>query len=422
MLKMFPPKSSRKYDILLLGASGYTGILTAQHIAANFPTNLKWAISGTSSAKLKKLADQLKKDFPDRTQPEIEIVSVDEGEKFSSIIEQARVCISSVFYAAAGEQVVRACVEGGTDYVDCAAIASLLYIWFRKYHQKAQENEVALIHACGALITPLDIICWLAVQEISSRWSLKTKDATLRLDDLDTNLSGGTVRTVLTQASLNPKVQRQSQSPSALSVIEHPLKPAPFSGLYRHPRLGLLAATSVSADQDRAIIYRSWSLLEGTEKNYGPRFEFNEYEKASSVLGGIRLIVQSYILSFIMSLARIGPIKNFLLSLAPEPGNGPSSEVAKSVPVSMEVLATADWGTPEAKPTKFARVNFLYTGGHYPVSAMFMAEAAASLLYSRKLEGNITGGCLTPAILGSDFVERTRSHGAQYTVELIEED
>lgn len=123
-----------------------------------------------------------------------------------------------------------------------------------------------------------------------------------------------------------------------------------------------------------------------------------------------------------MGLARIAPIKNLFLSLAPTPGNGPNAELAKSVPVSMEALVAADPGIEGIKPTKFARVSFLYTGGHYPVSALFMAQAAASLLYTRELEGNIKGGCLTPAILGADFVERTQSVGVQFTTRFIEDD
>ncbi|KAI1136028.1 hypothetical protein F5Y05DRAFT_122003 [Hypoxylon sp. FL0543] len=123
-----------------------------------------------------------------------------------------------------------------------------------------------------------------------------------------------------------------------------------------------------------------------------------------------------------MSLARVGPIKRFLLSLAPPSGSGSDAELMKAVPVSMEALAAADTATDETKPMKLVRIEILYTGGHYPASAMFMAQAAASLLYSRKLEGDITGGCLTPAILGSDFIERTRSVNAQYTTEMIEKD
>lgn len=221
---------------------------------------------------------------------------------------------------------------------------------------------------------------------------------------------------------MSRQVQKEVQRPSALSTIEHPGKPPTVPVLHRHPRLGWLAATSITADQDRAFIYRTWGLLEGTDKSYGPRFEFNEYEKASSIFTGIGLVVQYYVLSLIMGLARIVPIKNLFLSLAPTPGSGPNAELAKSVPVSMEALVAADMEDEGTKPIKSARVNFLYTGGHYPLSALFMAQAAASLLYTRRLEGNIKGGCLTPAILGADFVERTQSVGVQYTTRFIEDD
>ncbi|KAI1386969.1 Saccharopine dehydrogenase-domain-containing protein [Hypoxylon trugodes] len=415
-------KSSRKYDILILGASGYTGTLTAQHIAAHLPTNLRWAISSTSRSKLESLAAKLKEEYSDRTQPHIEVINVNNTDKLGSVVEQAKVCISAVYYTAAGEQVIRACIESGTDYIDCSVMSSLLYTWTRKFHKQAQDSGVALIHACGDMITPLDLVCWLAVQEIQSRWSLKTGDVVLRMDGFETNMSGGTIRTILPHASLSPKVIKQVQSPSALSPIEHPGEPSPFWGMRRHPQLGLLAATFPTADQDRAIIYRTWGLLEGTEKSYGPNFEYNEYAKAPSVLGGILMILQSYILSFLLSLARIGPIRNYLFSIAPAAGSGPSAKVAESAQVSLEVFAKADPGISGAESTKSVRVSYLYPGGHYPLAGLNMAQAAASLLYSRKLGGNITGGCLTPAILGPDFIERTKSVGVQYTINAVDDD
>lgn len=66
---MATTKNDRKYDIILVGATGYTGKLTAHHIARNLPTNLKWAIAGRSSTKLDALAEELKRISQDRLQP-----------------------------------------------------------------------------------------------------------------------------------------------------------------------------------------------------------------------------------------------------------------------------------------------------------------------------------------------------------------
>lgn len=62
-------KSDREYDIVVVGATGYTGKLTATHIAEHLPTNLKWAIAGRSGVKLDALAAEVKKLSPDRLQP-----------------------------------------------------------------------------------------------------------------------------------------------------------------------------------------------------------------------------------------------------------------------------------------------------------------------------------------------------------------
>lgn len=64
-------KSDRDYDLVLIGATGYTGALTAEHIAQYLPTNLRWAIAGRSSTKLSRLAARLKELGPDRIQPGI---------------------------------------------------------------------------------------------------------------------------------------------------------------------------------------------------------------------------------------------------------------------------------------------------------------------------------------------------------------
>jgi short subunit dehydrogenase-like uncharacterized protein len=66
---MSEDKRDREYDIVVVGATGYTGTIAATHIAEHLPTNLKWAIAGRSGVKLDALAAELKKLSPDRLQP-----------------------------------------------------------------------------------------------------------------------------------------------------------------------------------------------------------------------------------------------------------------------------------------------------------------------------------------------------------------
>jgi short subunit dehydrogenase-like uncharacterized protein len=59
----------KEYELVLLGATGYTGKFTASHIASHLPSDLKWAIAGRSENKMADLAKELKKQNPDRSQP-----------------------------------------------------------------------------------------------------------------------------------------------------------------------------------------------------------------------------------------------------------------------------------------------------------------------------------------------------------------
>lgn len=63
------PNSTRQYDIVLFGATGYTGKLTAQYVARKLPTDIKWAIAGRSERKLEAVAATCKEINPDRVQP-----------------------------------------------------------------------------------------------------------------------------------------------------------------------------------------------------------------------------------------------------------------------------------------------------------------------------------------------------------------
>lgn len=134
---MAPRKESRKYDIVIIGATGYTGVLTAEYLASNLPKDTKWAIAGRSRNKLEALAKKLKDLNPDRSQPgtrkgsdnqlayintitAVEIVSFNDRNQVDILVGNAKVCISVVTYwkESVGEVIVQACIEKRTDYLD----------------------------------------------------------------------------------------------------------------------------------------------------------------------------------------------------------------------------------------------------------------------------------------------------------------
>ncbi|KAI1138406.1 Saccharopine dehydrogenase-domain-containing protein [Hypoxylon sp. FL0543] len=412
-------RKTRKYDILLLGATGYTGALTAEHIVRHLPTNLKWAIAGRSRSKLEALARKLKTLDPARSQPDIEVVSLNDRDQLDSVVKDSKVCISVVLYWQVGEAVVKSCVENGTDYIDVAGDIPLLRTFVEKYHDAAVKAGVALIHLCGVFTGPHDLLTLLSVRELARKTSRKTKEVILSITDFELAPSGGTLSSLLAETAYDPRILEQARQPWALSPIEGVKTSAStnFLGLRRDATLGLLSASSVAAGENRALVHRTWGLFQGTDQDYGPNFQYNEYEKASSVLSGTLSMLNAALLNWLIKFSLVRKIAKAFL---PAPGEGPDVEKTQHSRVKFEAVAIADSSNDDdGGETPRAYASFSYPSGPYHTTAVVLAQGAASLLYSRRLLGNVNGGCLTPAFLGDDFVERVREAGAAIHVNLV---
>jgi short subunit dehydrogenase-like uncharacterized protein len=111
--------------------------------------------------------------------------------------------------------------------------------------------------------------------------------------------------------------------------------------------------------------------------------------------------------------------KNFLLRSAPPLGAGPSEEQVRSLPFTAACFIEADPAV-EANRGKGCLIKLRYQEGNYPFAAMLMAQAGATLLYSRNLSAGVRGGCLTAGVLGPDFVERAREGGLEIETTMLE--
>ena len=106
----------REYDIVLFGASGYTGKYTAEQLARLAPTNLRWAVAGRSTTKLEAVVNEIRS--ADRAAPSIEICSL-EAEDLDALAKKTIILINAVGpYILYGEPVICACAENGTHYID----------------------------------------------------------------------------------------------------------------------------------------------------------------------------------------------------------------------------------------------------------------------------------------------------------------
>ncbi|KAI1407664.1 Saccharopine dehydrogenase [Hypoxylon sp. FL1857] len=202
-------RKTQKYDILFLGATGYTGSLTAEHIVRRPPNNLKWAIAGRSTSKLEALARKLKDLGPVHLQPEIEVVSFEDRRHLDLVVKDSRVCVSVVLYWQVGEVVVQPCVENGTDYIDVAGGIPVLRTFVKKYHDVAVKAGVAV----GAFGSGF-------VRELARKTSRKTREMIMSVAEIELSASGGTISSLMAENTYGPRAIEQARQPWVLSPVE----------------------------------------------------------------------------------------------------------------------------------------------------------------------------------------------------------
>ncbi|KAK7966728.1 uncharacterized protein PG986_001005 [Apiospora aurea] len=460
----------RVYDLVVVGATGYTGTLTADHIAQFLPTNTKWAIAGRSMGRLEELAAKLSKLSPDRAQPVVETVDLSDERALAQLVGKVKVCISVVTYWQVGEKVVKSCIESGTDYVDapwlgygvsfCPETNDItpddsngdiygLKGWIDKYHEQAVAKGVTvsiplkalaalahgdrlkrvwftlttshqLIHACAVFTAPHDLLTLLLARELRSRASVQARKVVVAVTDMPTEISGGTAESIMHGATSSTQdVAAELRNPWLLSPVAGDTTGSrdqrDFFGMCSEDGLGLLSDTSYSAAQDRHIVHRTWGLLSGSDNDYGSRFRYREYTRVESRTSGIVKYLNMLLTSCILRFAFLRAFaKRFAF---PAPGEGPDVEQSRLDRFTIEAVAVGELDdsiNDEAAPRAYGRFTF-HGGG------ACLAQGAAALVSGSRddVASGRQGGMLTPAFLGTALLERLCKVGGGVEVRML---
>jgi short subunit dehydrogenase-like uncharacterized protein len=163
-------ESGRDFDVVLLGATGYTGALTAERLAARAPAGLRWAVAGRDRRRLETLRERLGVD--------VGVLVADTREQVSlrRLAESARVVATTVGpYVRYGEGVVEACAGAGTDYVDLTGEPEFVDRMYVRHHATARCTGARLVHACGFDSVPHDLGVQLAVERLPEGVPLRVR-------------------------------------------------------------------------------------------------------------------------------------------------------------------------------------------------------------------------------------------------------
>jgi short subunit dehydrogenase-like uncharacterized protein len=432
---ILPPREGRRFDIVLWGATGFTGKLVAEYLArhtqlpakgaagkegASKPGDLpvvSWALAGRSQKKLEAVRASLAADHPRAS--ELPLLLGDGGDRASldAIVRDARVVITTVGpYALYGRELVAACADAGTDYVDLAGETPFIRDMIDRHHGRAQETGARIVHACGYDSIPSDLGTLMLQEYALEKYGTRVPHIHFYAGESKGAASGGTIASALNlieEGLRDPKVRRIAANPYAL-VPGH-VGRGPDGGDQRGVRFdkdsGRWTGPFVMAAINTRIVRRSNAL-----KDYAYGKDFRYDEAMSFKPGGAGLLQASLVTAattvfFVAAMA--GPVRKLLAkTVLPAPGEGPSKELRESGYFTSRLYGTVKDKNGSAR--LLGTVKGTQDPG-YGETAKMISESALSLLFDAGIRQ--AGGVLTPAsCMGMPLVERLRKAGMTFDV------
>ena len=382
----------RDLDVVLLGATGFTGGLTADYLARHAPDGLRWAIAGRNLDKLEAVRARLAATDP--ALGDLELVVADSADRASldALAARTKVVATTVGpYLSYGEPLVAACAAAGTAYVDLTGEPEFVDRMYAAHHAVAEATGARIVHACGFDSIPHDLGAYYTVKQLPTDEPI-TMRGVVRAGGM---VSGGTFHSALTAMS-RPKQMKEAsaarrrleQRPEGRSSRAVGAKPR------RDPVLGywLLPLPTI----DPVIVARSGAALPA----YGPRFRYSHFAgtKTLRYAAGGALAVAGLGLA-----AQVPPLRSLLGSRI-EPGQGPDESRRAKSWFRVDFVGEAGG----------VQVHTRVSGGDpgYGETAKMLAESALCLALD---DNPRVAGQLTPAqAMGDQLLERLQAAGIRF--------
>jgi short subunit dehydrogenase-like uncharacterized protein len=378
---------ARPHDLVLFGATGFTGGLIARYLARRLAgTPLRWALAGRDLHKLGKLRRELEREDPVMAELGLIQASSDDHDGLRAMAGSTRSIITTVGpYQRHGEALVAACVEKGTDYFDLTGETSWWKSVVERYHERAQARDVIMVPCCGFESVPHDLGALFTARQLPPGQPM-TIDAYVSARG---QFSGGTWASALAELSSNAPRKK-------LGGGEGRKRAKP--GFHYSDALGMWAVPAPTIEP--LVVRRSAALLPefGGELQFREFFTFRSPAQAAVAIAGVAGVV---------ALAKLRPTRELLQRIRPQ-GTGPSAEKRARGWFRIDFVGRA--GGRE--------VRTHVSGGDpgYDETAKMISEAAITALEDR--DQLPLRGVLTPASgLGWPLIERLRAADIEFAVD-----
>ena len=317
----------REFDIIVWGATGFTGQLVVEYLTQTYGVDgeLKWAIAGRNAEKLEALR---RTTLPDALHESLPIVVADsaDADSLADMVARTRVICSTVGpYAKFGTPLVAACIEAATDYCDLTGEVQWMAKVIREYQEAAATSGARIVHTCGFDSVPFDMGNWYLQQNMQQQHGVYATRVKGRVGRNRGAASGGTIASILNM------MEEATQDPSIRKLVADPYvlyPPGVAAGADGADQRGAVfdedfqrwTSPFIMAAINTRVVRRTNALLEFP---WGEDFRYDEatlnksaYEaRRNSLAGGVGMVAMA-----------LKPTRKLAQRLLPKPGEGPNRE------------------------------------------------------------------------------------------------
>jgi short subunit dehydrogenase-like uncharacterized protein len=405
--------ADRDYDVVLYGASGFTGKQTVRYfVEKTLPGELRWAIAGRNREKLEAVKSQVSGAAKD-----VDVLVADSRDQTTvdAIVSRTRVMLTTAGpFALYGGAIVDACVRFKTHYVDITGETTWVKGLIDRYHNRAAADGTRIIPCCGFDSAPSDLGAYLVVRHMQGELGVSCKEVKAYFQ-VAGGVNGGTLATVFNlydsgqaESARNPFLLNP---PGEHSKEEIERNQDPTLPQYDKDVDAWVGPFFMGPINTR-VVRRSCALYEQWQAPYGPEFTYQEYMKFDGPFGWMQAAGLTTGAA-LFEIALQSPIRHLMKSVLPRPGAGPSEKTMNEGWFRCELLGLTSGGRKahglirdQGDPGNRATVKFLCE------SALGLAVNTDGLP-----GGPQRGGILTPAT-GLGDVLATRLCNAGMTIEV----
>jgi len=402
--------SDREFDIVLFGATGFVGKLTADYLARHAPGTTRIALAGRSAERLQRI----KYEMGERGES-WGVVVADAGDA-TAVEELARrttaVATTVGPYAAYGMPLARACAQAGTHYADLTGEVLFMRRVVDELHDVAMGTGARIVHACGFDSIPSDLGVLLLREHVARELGDELTTTTFALTGARGGLSGGTfasMKQMLAEISSNPEARKIATDPYSLSPardkepdVVNPgwEKESDLRGVVHDADLGMWLGPFVMEATNSRVVRRSNALQDWA---YGHRFRYREAMGFRGATGAVKAAALTGGLAAFAGSMMLAPTRALVDRLLPAPGEGPSEQTRENGYFRVEIATRTSGGA-----RFIAKVAAKGDPGYAATAVMLGESALALALDGDKLPPR--AGVLTPATgIGMTLVERLRA-------------